>query len=123
MKKLAYAVTVALGLVLAATAPSQARDGDGRGHDRRAEHRRGFARDLRFEHRRDFHRSGGPRVFIGLGPSFTWGPPAHVYDGYPAPGYAYTPPPPAYWYFCPSYGAYYPHVPRCPAPWVPVLAR
>ena len=122
MKQLACAVTVALGLVLAATMPSQAHDGDWRGHDRRFEGRREFERHRRFEERRDFHRWGGPRVFIGVGPSVTWGP-SYVFGGYPAPTYAYTPPPQTYWYFCPSYGAYYPNVPSCPEPWVPVPAR
>jgi hypothetical protein len=27
-------------------------------------------------------------------------------------------PPAAYWYYCPSAGAYYPSVPTCPEPWV-----
>jgi hypothetical protein len=50
------------------------------------------------------------------------------------PGYIYAPPPvveapPVYvepgsgfWYYCPSAGAYYPSVPSCPEPWVPVPA-
>ena len=122
MKKLACAVTVALGLVLASTVPSQADDGDWRGHDRRFQERREFERHRRFEERRDFHRWGGPRVFFGIGPSLAVGP-AYGYGGYPAPAYAYTPPPPTYWYFCPSYGAYYPNVPSCPEPWVPVPTR
>lgn len=49
---------------------------------------------------------------------------------YPAPVYPYPDPyrppviavpaqpaPPAYWYYCPSLGGYYPYVPRCPVPW------
>jgi hypothetical protein len=124
MKKLACAVTVALGLVLAATVSSQAHDGDWRGFDRRFEERREFERHRRFEERRDFHRWGSSRVFIGVGPSISWGPaPAYVFGGYPAPAYGYAPPPPTYWYFCPSYGAYYPNVPSCPEPWVPVPTR
>src|SRR6266536_3004656 len=110
MKKLACALAVALGLMLAATVPSEAHDGDWRGHDRR------------FEERRDVHRWGGPRVFIGIGPSVTWDS-AYAYSAYPAPGYGYIAPPPTYWYFCPSYGAYYPDVPSCPEPWVPVPTR
>jgi hypothetical protein len=124
MKKLTCAVMIALGLVLVASVPSQASDGDWRGHDRRFEARREFERQRGFEERRGFHRLGGPRVFIGIGPSVTWGP-GYVYGGYPAPApaYVYTPPPPTYWYFCPSYGAYYPNVPTCPEPWMPVPAR
>jgi hypothetical protein len=122
MKKLACAVTVVLGLVLAATVPSQADDRDRRGHDRRFEERREFERHRGFEERRDFHRLGGPRVFIGVGPSVAWGP-RYGFGGYAAPAYVYSPPPTTYWYFCPSYGAYYPNVPNCPEPWVPVPAR
>ena len=37
--------------------------------------------------------------------------------------YAYSPDytygaPASYWYYCPSYGAYYPSVQSCPEPWV-----
>ena len=89
----------------------------------------------------------GPRrgpevdVFIGVGPTYRYPPPP--YYVYPAPYYAYPPPvvyqapvvvpspayvappapAPAYWYFCPSYNAYYPSVPSCPQAWVPVPAR
>src|SRR5437879_2296106 len=92
MKKLACAATVALGLVLAATVPSQAHDGDWRGHDRRFEGRRELERHGRFEQRREAHRWGGPRVFLGVGPSVTWGP-SYGFGGYATPAYAYTPPP------------------------------
>jgi hypothetical protein len=29
---------------------------------------------------------------------------------------------PAYWYYCPSYGTYYPNVTSCPEAWVPIPA-
>jgi hypothetical protein len=29
-------------------------------------------------------------------------------------------PPPAVWYYCPPFNAYYPTVPSCPVPWQPV---
>jgi hypothetical protein len=68
-------------------------------------------------------------VFTGavLGAAFApvYAYPAPVY-AYPASVYAaptYGPPPPAYWYYCRSAGAYYPYVPSCPEPWVPVLAQ
>jgi len=69
-----------------------------------------------FEHHgadghREFHRDVHGRVFIGVGPWFYWAAP---------PAYAYAPPPPTYWYYCPSAGAYYPYVASCPEPWVPV---
>jgi len=31
-----------------------------------------------------------------------------------------APPPPSYWYYCPSARAYYPYVSQCPEAWVPV---
>jgi hypothetical protein len=54
-------------------------------------------------------------VFIGA--PFVWAP---VYPGYHPPAYTYDPPASAYWYYCPSYGAYYPTAPSCPEAWVPV---
>lgn len=86
----------------------------------------------------------GPEVdfFIGVGPTYGYAPPPYyvvpppyyappppvVYSPpivLPSPVYVTVPPPaaPAYWYFCPSYGAYYPTVSACPQPWVPVPAR
>jgi hypothetical protein len=80
------------------------------------------------------------RVFVGVGPSFWWGP---YWWYYPPPYYVYSPPPvvvqeppvyiqqepppaPAaqsYWYYCQSAKAYYPTVPTCPEPWVKVPPR
>ncbi|HET7343289.1 MAG TPA: hypothetical protein VFL90_17615 [Methylomirabilota bacterium] len=73
------------------------------------------------------HGHGG--VFVGVAP-FWWDPWPPVYVAPPpvvvqeppvyveqAPGSA---PPSAYWYYCPSANAYYPNVPTCPEPWVPV---
>jgi hypothetical protein len=59
-----------------------------------------------FGERRDFDRGRGDSVYFGdlyYGAS----PPS---DGYAAP---------EYWYYCPSYGDYYPNVQSCPDPWVP----
>ena len=61
----------------------------------------------------------GAVVGAALAPAYAY-PAAPVY-AYPAPVYA--PPPPTYWYYCRSLGAYYPYVPNCPEPWVPVLAQ
>ena len=90
--------------------------------------------------------AGGWRggVFIGVGPYWGWGYPWY----YPPPYYYYPPPtvvveqppvyverqpapepppaPPAataYWYYCPSAGAYYPSVPSCAEEWVKVPER
>jgi hypothetical protein len=94
-----------------------------------------------FHHRGGhFHPGFRSRVFIGVGVApfvaapFFWGP---AYWGptysYAYPSYAYAPPvyappayaapPPQYWYYCPSAGGYYPTVPSCPEPWVPVPPR
>jgi len=53
-------------------------------------------------------------AFVGVWPWYWW--------GYPAPTYIPPPAPASYWYYCPAYGAYYPDVPSCPEPWVPVPA-
>ena len=43
------------------------------------------------------------------------------YSTYPYYGYyPAAPDAPVYWYYCPSYGAYYPNVTSCPDAWVPV---
>jgi hypothetical protein len=70
-----------------------------------------------FAGHRGFHRGGGGVIFLGapviVGPAY----------GY---GYVYSPPayaPPTVYYYCPSYGGYYPDVPACPDEWVPVPAQ
>jgi hypothetical protein len=102
--------------VLAVNSPSQAAGTGGHssgGHAGGAVGQHGFE-GHHFE-RHDFegrrfegHRfDGGVHGGFGLGPVFP-------YDGYDeAPGY---------WYYCPSYGAYYPSVTSCPETWVPVPA-
>jgi hypothetical protein len=116
---------VVIAVILVATAPGDARPhhgGQGGGHDHGGGHHDGH---------RGFHRDHHGHVIIG-GPFF-FGP---VYPYYDAPYYAYAPPPvvvqtppvyvqpppQSYWYFCPSFGAYYPTVRSCPEPWLPVPA-
>jgi hypothetical protein len=81
---------------------------------------------------------GGAHFGLSFGDPFFWGP--SYYQPYYAPNY-YSPPtviierePPVYvqrapapptqvaqlWYYCPSPAGYYPHVPNCTQPWVPV---
>jgi hypothetical protein len=79
------------------------------------------------------------RVFVGVGPTFWWGPPVWYY---PQPVYVYPRPyvveqptvyvqqapatgplEPGYWYYCQSAGAYYPTAPTCPEAWVKVPPR
>ena len=66
----------------------------------------------RFDGRRDF-RHGHVGIFVA--PLFLSAP------FFAAPAVVYASP--AYWYYCPSYGAYYHYVPSCPEAWVPVPAR
>ena len=54
-------------------------------------------------------------IYVGGWPWYWWGYPGTVYTAPP-------PPPQSYWYYCPSYGAYYPDVLSCPESWVLVPA-
>jgi hypothetical protein len=102
-----------LAIVLAVTAPSQAAGvgghGFGGGHPGGAAVHNGFD-----GHHFDGHHFEG-RHFdrrFGVGPVFPY------YGYYPYYGYS-----PGYWYYyCPSYGDYYPNVTSCPEAWVPVPA-
>ena len=49
-------------------------------------------------------------------------PPAYTYEAPAEPPVYQQAPAQNYWYYCPSYGAYYPSVQTCPDPWVPVPA-
>ncbi len=112
LKSLATVAMVAVTIVLTAAVPSEARNAahsPARGHPAAVQAHRAAERHHDFD--RDDHGHG--RAFV-VGPSFYWG----LY----APAYVYSPPPPSYWYYCPSYGAYYPDVPSCPTAWVPVPA-
>ena len=57
-------------------------------------------------------------VGVAIGVYFIYPYNHYIYRYYPAPTY----PGPTYWYYCPSYGAYYPYVSSCSEPWVPVPA-
>jgi Spy/CpxP family protein refolding chaperone len=72
----------------------------------------------RFEHR--FDRGPHVRFF----PDPFWWDPFWVFPPVivPGPPVSNAPPPPTYWYYCPSLGEYYPHVRSCPEPWVPIPA-
>ena len=86
----------------------------------------------------------GPRVFVGpvpYAPYAWWGAPVLGWWGWPVvspvvvqsqtvvreePIYVERGPaaaPEGYWYYCQSAGAYYPDVPSCAEPWVPVPPR
>ena len=111
VRAFASVALVAVAIVLAASAPSQEQRGGGGhgggGHEGgRGDEHRDFDGHHDFGEGRDFHR--------GRGGSFFFNDP--YYGTYPSPdGYAT----PEYWYYCPSYGDYYPNVSSCPDPWVP----
>jgi hypothetical protein len=108
MKKLVSIMLVTGALVLAASVPSQARENHD-GHARAVLEHRGGGEHRVFEDHRGFeHGRGGISIGFGWGTAYP----------YSSPAYAYAPPP-TYWY-CPTYGAYYPSVASCPMPWVPV---
>jgi hypothetical protein len=109
LKKMAFVAVAAVAIVLAVNAPSQAAGiGD---HGFAGGHSGGVAVHHGFEghHFEGRHFDGRvhDRFRFGFGPVF----PYYGYDV--APGY---------WYYCPSYGAYYPSVASCPETWVPVPA-
>ena len=108
MKKLSSIALVGLAIVLAAASPSYAAAGHGGPGFSGHEGHEGFEGHHGPDDRHDFDRRGQGGVFIGA-PLF-WGP--------DDPG-SYTDSP-STWYYCPSYGAYYPTVPSCPEAWVPV---
>jgi hypothetical protein len=98
-KKVVFVAIAALAIVFGVNAPSQARGGGGHGFE-------GGHPDAAFGHHdfdghRDFDRFGHDRFQFGFG------------GGYEDP---------AYWYYCPTYGAYYPNVASCPETWIPVPA-
>jgi len=108
-------VAVVTGMLLAAAPASAAQaisiesttmHGD---HLKHSDEHHGVDRD----HDRRHHFYGRPNGTYFIYPySYSW-----TYR-YPAPTY----PVPTYWYYCPSYGAYYPYVSSCSESWVPVPA-
>jgi hypothetical protein len=116
MKRLASVILLAGAIVLVAAAPDDAMprhefSGGRPGGHFDGHHR--FDGQHRFDGHRDFRRD---HVRIFAAPLFLPVP------FFAAPAFVYAAPP-AYWYYCRSYGAYYPYVPSCPEPWVPVPAQ
>jgi hypothetical protein len=113
MKALAFAILVAGAIVLGIAASGNAMPSHGFSGGRPGGHFDGF-------HRFDGHRFVHNHVRIFIAPFFVapFFVPAPVLSS-PAVVYA----PPVYWYYCRSYGTYYPSVPSCPEPWVPVPAQ
>lgn len=128
-------ITIALGIPAAAHAGPGPGRGGGGSQGPSGNHAGGSSRHPGFSgsrppgfnggHHFDGHRgfAGHPRsrVFLGFGPGVYWGPAyPYAWDYQPEVLYA---PPPAYWYYCASAGAYYPYVASCAEPWVPVAPR
>ena len=127
MKHIAAVALLVVAVVFASAGLSQARPSGGHGSAgghaaARVDGHHGFPGQSGFQGRqgfeghREFHRGGRGRVFVGVAPLFVG--PAFAFGGAYDPGDG-APAPPTYWY-CPSAGAYYPDVPSCPEPWVPV---
>ena len=111
VKKLASMAVAALAIVLAAVGPSQARPMGGHGFGGDHAVRGGMHHG--FDGHHDVDRGGGGHRRFGLRPAFPY------YGYYP---FVYGYQVPAYWYYCQSYGAYYPSVTYCPEGWLPVPA-
>ena len=111
-KGLAVMAIVVLGIVLAASSPSQARKEGGGGHPG------GW-----FAHHDVHDHFGHERAGFGFGGALPYYPYYGYYPYYPPyDPIAYGYQAPVYWYYCPSYGACYPSVTSCPQTWVPALA-
>jgi hypothetical protein len=111
-RKLALVAVAALAIVLTVSLPTQARGtggpGVGSGQPGGAVGHGSFDGHHGFDgHHFDHHRFGFAPVFP-------------FYGYYPYYPYGYQAP--AYWYYCPSSGAYYPDVQSCSEAWVPVPA-
>jgi hypothetical protein len=126
MKTFRSVAVVAVVIVLA-TAPSSfaAAPGSSGGHsggslgghsDGHFEGHGGFEGHHGSEHHGDFDRGHHDRGGI-IGYPYYWGAPYYSDD----PSYS-APTQQSYWYYCTSYGAYYPYVGSCPEAWVPVPA-
>ena len=121
LRKLAFFTVAVLAIALCVVTPSQAARAGG-GHGFSGGHPGGAGAHPGFHGHPGFaeghsHHFGHDRFVFGFGGAI----PYYGYDPYDyPPAYAY--PAPGYWYYCPSYGTYYPYVTSCPENWVPVPA-
>jgi hypothetical protein len=129
----AIAVGVALGVPIASADPHH-----DHGDDHHPPHGAWHGNDMHHFHDHDEVVWRGGRWFHGnhSGRGGWWWIVGGDWYFYPAPIYPYPDPlvpaaaPPApvaapgvnYWYYCQNPAGYYPYVPACPAPWVPVPA-
>jgi len=122
-RRMAWIALVAVVLVLAFNGPSEARGGGGGGHAGGGAHvggghpSGGHFNAHHFEGGRFHHgwRGGYTYPYYGIYPYYGYDSGSDY-----APDYPYQPP--TAWWYCPSYGAYYPSVTSCPEAWTPVPA-
>lgn len=104
-KKILFATLAALAIVLAVNAPSQAAGMGGRGFE--GGHRDGAVELRGFDEHRGSDGRFDRRGRGGFAFDFEPGVPYET---------------PTYYWYCPSYGVYYPSVTTCPDAWVLVPA-
>src|SRR5262249_58384017 len=115
-----------VAIVIAFNGPSDARaaaGGQGGGHSSGSfGHGSGGGHpNAGFGHHFDGRHFEGGRFHHGFRNGVVVGPVYPYYYGYDyAPAYPYEPP--TSWWYCSSYGTYYPYVTSCPDAWVPVPA-
>ncbi len=119
LKRCVRSVMVASAIILAVVTPSHASGAATGGHANAAEvhhehegHGDGDHGQLHGSHGR------GPHLYRYYGDPY--GSSYYRYPYYEYPFYGYRSP--RYWYYCPSYGRYYPDVGSCPGSWVVVPA-
>jgi len=135
-RKIAFVALGALAIMLAASTPSQAAGGHvvAGGHGVAAVAQHGFEGHHSEGHGFEGHHFEGHGFeghhFEGHGFEGHHFEGRHFEDHDGRFGFGlvvpYSPPyyaAPSYWYYCPSYGEYYPNVTSCPEAWVPVPAQ
>ena len=78
------------------------------------------------DHHRNHHGHRSRIVFftapVSL-PRYVYPAPVYYFSPPPSPVYVEPVRPQTYWYYCPDYQAYYPHVQHCPGAWLRVLPQ
>jgi len=118
LKRLVFPVLVGIAVALGALGPGPALGAPGHGvaggHPGAIDGHQGFDGHRAFNGHPGFDPRRHGRPFFG----YRYPQPYYGYYYPPAYGYA----PDAYWYYCQSYGDYYPNVESCPEAWIPVPA-
>jgi hypothetical protein len=136
MKRIIWALVMAVLLLVGPALPADAGGGPGGGHrggslrgSGGGFHGGGYSGGGYHRGGQYPYRHGGSRVFIG-GLGWWWGDPYFYYAAPPVViqqgpteyiQQAPAPPQQGYWYFCQGAGAYYPYVKECPGGWMTVV--